>query len=118
MTWCNWNPSVSQVGPDFWPDCLCLPIPMFGKTWGLLPDLPVMHLLRIGDTMLGRPCLAFDSVVAGPVKDRMLSCVAMGALELTFWEAYHARRICSNVNFGKDFQVLESQAVLDVVEGR
>ena len=63
--------------------------------------------------MLGRPCLPFDSVVSG--RDRMLSCVAMGALELTFWEALAMIEFVPTLDATKTFKFW-SQAVLDVVQ--
>ena len=80
-----------------------------GKTPRSAGDAP----LRIGNEMLGRPCLPFDSVVTG--RDRMLSCIAMGSLELTFWEAITLIEYIPSVKAEKTFKFW-SQAVLDVVK--
>ena len=95
------GPIVYVCDSDVWKD--------LGTTPRSAGDAP----LRIGDTMLGRPCLAFDSVVAG--RDRMLSCVAMGALELTFWEAITLIEYVPTLTSEKTFKFW-SQAVLDVVK--
>ena len=95
------GPIVYIADSDVWED--------LGTTPRSAGDAP----LRIGDTMLGRPCLPFDSVVAG--RDRMLSCVAMGALELTFWQAVTFIEYIPSTYAEKTFKFW-SQAVLDVVE--
>ena len=96
-----YGPIVYIADSDVWED--------LGTTPRSAGDAP----LRIGDTMLGRPCLPFDSVATG--KDRMLSCVAMGALELTFWEALTLIEYVPTLTSEKTFKFW-SQAVLDVVE--
>ena len=96
------GPVVYVADSDVWED--------LGTTPRSAGDAP----LRIGDAMLGRPCLPFDSVATG--RDRMLACVAMGALELTFWEAITMIEYIPTLNAEKTFKFW-SQAVLDVVKG-
>ena len=96
------GPVVYIADSDTWED--------LGKTPRSAGDAP----LRIGNEMLGRPCLPFDSVAAG--KDRMLSCIAMGALELTFWEAITFIEYVPTLAAEKTYKFW-SQAVLDVVKG-
>ena len=95
------GPIVYIADSDVWQDL------------GTTPRSPGDAPLRIADTMLGRPCLAFDSVVAG--RDRMLSCIAMGSLELTFWEAVTLIEYVPTTYAEKTFKFW-SQAILDVVE--
>ena len=82
-----------------------------GKTPRSAGDAP----LRIGNEMLGRPCLPFDSVVSG--RDRMLSCIAMGSLGLTFWEAMTMIEYVPTTTAQKTFKFW-SQVILDVVKAR
>ena len=95
------GPIVYICDSDVWQDL------------GTTPRSPGDAPLRIGDAMLGRPILPFDSVVSG--RDRMLSCVAMGALELTFWEALAMIEYVPTLDAQKTFKFW-SQAVLGVVE--
>ena len=95
------GPIVYVADSDVWED--------LGKT----PRSPGDAPLRVGDTMLGRPIIPFDSVATG--KDRMLSCVAMGSLELTFWEALAMIEFVPTLDATKTFKFW-SQAILDVVE--
>ena len=95
------GPIVYIADSDVWQDL------------GTTPRSPGDAPLRVGDTMLGRPILPFDSVATG--KDRLLACVAMGALELTFWEALAMIEFVPTLDATKTFKFW-SQAVLDVVE--
>ena len=95
------GPIVYVADSDVWQDL------------GTTPRSPGDAPLRIGNEMLGRPILPFDSVVAG--RDRMLACVAMGALELTFWQALAMIEYIPTLDAAKTFKFW-SQAVLDVVE--
>ena len=95
------GPVVYVCDADVWED--------LGKTPRSAGDGP----LRIGNEMLGRPCLPFDSVVTG--RDRMLACIAMGSLELTFWEAVTMIEYVPTTSAEKVFKFW-SQAVLDTVK--
>ena len=95
------GPVVYVADSDVWED--------LGKTARSAGDAP----LRVGDMMLDRPCFQFDSTATG--KDRMLACIAMGALEVTFWEAMSFIEYVPLVTDEK-FCKIWSQAVLDMVK--
>ena len=94
------GPVVYVCDSDVWQD--------LGTTPRSAGDSP----LRIGNEMLGRPCLPFDSVATG--KDRMISCIAMAALELSYWEAVTLIEYVPTLAAEKTYKFW-SQCVLDVV---
>ncbi len=87
-----------------------------GDTWeelGRTPRSAGDSPLRLGDWMLGRPCYAFDSTANG--KERMLSCIALGAVELTFWQGSLVQLEYVPQPTANKFYKIWSSAVLDVV---